>query len=148
MRLAAGFVAQPFVAALAAFFGFPLLEFGRDFGRSSDPTQGAISIALATFMFAIGVTLVVAAPAAIWVVKRRAVTFKRALLYGVAIGNIPLAISGIVFVFQRIVLSATRPANVWAAAGTVAFASLVGAISAAAFWALSIRGRDFSRDPD
>ena len=130
MRLAAGFIVQPFVAGVVAFVGFPLLLFGRDVGFDPDPARGAISVALGTFLFAIGVTLVVAVPAAIRVVKRRAVTFRRALLYGLAIGNLPVAIGGVLSGIQRILLSSSVPANPSAAVGTVLFASLVGAAGA------------------
>jgi hypothetical protein len=148
MRLAAGFVVQPFVAGLMAFVSFPFLEFGRDFGFTPDLRGAAVSVALGTFLFAIAITLVVAAPTAVWVLKRREVTFKRALLFGLAIGNLPVVAGAVLAGFQRLVLSASRPANLWAAVGTVLFSSLIGLTCAAVFWAISVRGRDFSRDPD
>jgi hypothetical protein len=148
MRLCAGFVVQPFVAGVAAFAGFPFLMLGRAESWFFYPTREAIAVALGTFMLAIGVTLVVAVPAALWVVKRRAVTFRRALLYGLAIGNLPFAIGAVLSGLQRILLSASRPVEPWAAVGTVLFGSLIGAAGAAVFWVISIRGRDFSRDAD
>ena len=138
MRLAAGFVVQPFVAAVMAFVGFPLLMLGRLESGSYDPARSAISVALGTFMVAIGITLVLVVPLAIRVVKRRVLPFRRALLYGLAIGNLPVAIGGASSGF-------TEPG---AAVGAVGFASLIGVTGAAVFWAISIRGRDFSRDPD
>ena len=41
-----------------------------------------------------------------------------------------------------------RPRTLTAAAGKVFFSSLIGVTCAAVFWAISIRGRDFSRDQD
>ena len=146
MRLCLGFVVLPFVVGVVAFVGFPILAFGRDFGFDPDPTRTAISVAGGTFMFALGFTLVCVVPAAIWILKRRAVTFGRALLFGLALGNLPVAIAGLASAVQRLFLAASSPANLWAAIGTVGFASLLGLTGAAVFWAISIRGHDFSHD--
>lgn len=137
MRLCVGFVAQPFVAGVVAFVSFPFLMLGRAQSGTDDQTGAAVSVGLGTFVLAIGVTLVVVVPTAIWVLKRRALTFKRALLCGLAIGNVPVAIGGALAGFAE-------PGAV----GAVVFASLIGVTGAAVFWAISIRGRDFSRDPD
>ena len=147
MRLAAGFIVQPFVAGVMAFVSFPFLLFGEVGSGITDPTGAAISVALGTFLFAIGITLVVAVPIAIWVLKRRDVRFKRALLFGLAIGNLPVAVGAVLSGFQRVVLSASRPVDLWGSTGAVLFSSLIGVTGAAVFWAISIRGRDFSRDP-
>src|SRR5690349_12000668 len=64
MRLFAGFATQPFVGALVAFIAFPVLEFGRP-GTSQG---GAVSIALATAVFAVPAMLVVVVPTVIWMV--------------------------------------------------------------------------------
>lgn len=146
MRLCTGFVAQPFVSGIVAFAGFPFLMLGRDAGYS-DMNQAAISVALGTFMFAIGITLVLVVPTAVWVLKRRALSFKRALLFGLAIGNLPVAVSGVVSVFGYVALRSSNPPNYRAALGVVLFSSLIGVTGAAVFWAIAIRGRDFSRDP-
>jgi hypothetical protein len=37
--------------------------------------------------------------------------------------------------------------GLWGALRGAAFASLIGLAGAAAFWGISIRGRDFSHDP-
>lgn len=133
MRLCAGFVVQPFVAGVMAFVSFPLLVIGRLESGSYDPADAALSVAGGTVMLAIGITIVFAVPTAIWVLKRRAVSFRRALFFGLAIGNIPVAVGG--------ALAGTS-------FGAVLFSSLIGMTGAAVFWAISIRGRDFSRDPD
>ena len=146
MRLCMGFVVLPFVAAVVAFVGFPILAFGRDFGFDPDLTGAAVSVAGGTFMFAVVFTLVCVVPTAIWILKRRAVPFGEVLLFGLALGNLPVAIAGLAAVVQRMFLSASSPANQWAAIGTVGFASLIGLIGAAVFWAISIRGRNFSHD--
>ncbi len=143
-----GFLVQPFLAGLVAFVAFPFLLLGRAGLGFSDPAQAALSVAGGTFMFAIGITLVCVVPTAVWVVKRRALAFKRALLFGLAIGNLPVAIGGVAAALQRLLRSSAPPANPLAAMGLVVFSSLIGVTCAAAFWAISIRGRDFSRDPD
>jgi hypothetical protein len=148
MRLCLGFIVQPFVAGVVAFVAFPLLILGRAGDGIDDPGRAAISVGLGTFMFATGVTLVVVAPTAIWVVKRQVLTFKRALLFGFAIGNLPVVIGGVIAALQRILLSSSRPAEPWGAVGPAVLGSLIGVTGAAVFWAISIRGRDFSRDPD
>ena len=142
MRLSAGFVVQPLVTAAAAFVLFPFLlldRAGETFagGHPSDVTASAMSIAAGTFIAAV-VILAGVVPTAVWVLKRRALSFAQALGFGVAFGNLPIAI-GTVLVGSYGLVPFLR---------SVAFASLVGLTGAAVFWAISIRGRDFSRDPD
>jgi hypothetical protein len=131
MRLFAGIAAQPPLAGIVAFVSFPVLELGRS-GFSSD---GAVSVALATAIFGVPAMLLFAVPVAIWRLKRQAVTLSTALLHGLAFGNVPTIIN---------LLSGDLLAVIRAAI----FGSLIGLACAATFWAISIRGRDYSRDPD
>lgn len=138
-RLALGFVVQPFVTAVVAFFVFFLLMLdgtGRTLDGSfpSSPTDAAMSVAAGTGFLAIFVTLAGVLPTVVWIVRRRPLTFTHALLFGLAFGNLP------------IVLGALLLGGNWSLLRTHAFASLIGVTGAAAFWLISIRGRDFSRD--
>jgi len=139
MRLFAGLAVQPFVAAGVAFVGFPVFLLDRT-GRTlaagvpSDPTAAAMSVALGAGIVALFVTLVGVFPTAIWVVKRRPLTFAQALLFGVGFANLP------------VVLGTILSGGNWSLLRSHAFASLIGVAGAAAFWVISIRGRDFSRD--
>jgi len=142
MRLCAGFVVQPLVTAVAAFVLFPFLlldRAGETFagGHPGDVTGSAVSIAAGTFIAAV-VILSGVVPTAVWVLKRRALTFAQTLIFGVAFGNLPIVI-GTVLGGSYGLMPFLR---------SVVFASLVGLTGAAVFWAISVRGRDFSRDPD
>ena len=139
-RLALGLVVQPFVTAVAAFFVFFLLmldETGRTLDGSfpSSPTDAAMSVAAGTGFLAMFVTLLGVVPTVVWIVKRRRLTFTHALLFGLGFGNLPM------------VLGTVLLGGNWSLVRTHAFGSLVGVAGGAAFWLISIRGRDFSRDP-
>lgn len=142
MRLAAGFVAQPLVTAPVAFVLFPFLLLDRDGqtfagGYPADVTDAAVSIAAGTFIAAVAI-LAVVVPAAVWFLKRRALSVTQTLLFGVGFGNLPIVIG-------TVLAGSYGPIPFLK---SIVFASLVGVTGAAVFWAISIRGRDFSRDPD
>ncbi|HUR19913.1 MAG TPA: hypothetical protein VMZ90_03840 [Vicinamibacterales bacterium] len=142
MRLCLGFVVQPFVGAVVAFvlFRFLLLDrAGRTFAGdyASDTTAAAVSVASGTFIASV-VILAGVVPTAVWVLKRRALSFTRALLWGAGFGSLPIVIGTVLggsYGLMPFVRSAV-------------FAALVGITGAAVFWMISVRGRDFSHDPD
>jgi hypothetical protein len=141
MRLFLGFLAQPFVAAALAFVTFPLVDLsGRAIygGAPADPMDAAVALAFGTGVAALIVTLLGAWPAAMWVIKRRAVTLKESLRFGLLLANIP------------VVLMTLATGGGYGLAGfarAVLFASLLGLSGAAVFWAISIRGRFDSSVP-
>jgi hypothetical protein len=134
MRLGAGLVVQPFVAAGVAFFGFPLFLLEAD-GRTlaggfpSDPSGSALAVAFGTAIVALVVTLVGVWPTALWLVKRRPVTLAQSLLFGLAFGNVPVALGGMSAGFH----------GLSGAFRAIAFASVIGITGAAVFWAISLR---------
>ena len=142
MRLCLGFVVQPFVTAVVAFvlFRFLLLDrAGRTFagGYPLNVTDAAVSVAAGTFMATV-VILAGVVPAAVWIVKRRALSLMQTLLFGAGFGSLPIVVVNVLgggYGLMPFFRSAV-------------FASLVGASGAAVFWVISIRGRDFSHDPD
>jgi ABC-type Co2+ transport system permease subunit len=72
------------------------------------------------------------------VVRRRPLTLIQALLFGLGFANLP------------VVLGTVLTRGGYGVAGVLrglAFASLIGLAGTAAFWVISIRGRDISRDP-
>jgi hypothetical protein len=142
MRLLGGLVVQPALAGGVAFVSFPLLLLDRS-GRTlaggfpADPIDAAVSVALGAGIVAFFVTLVGVLPVALWIVRRRRLTFMAALLFGLGFGNLPV-------VLGTVLIGSYGPSSLLRG---VAFASLIGLTGAAAFWVISIRGRDFSRDP-
>lgn len=141
VRLFWGLVVQPLVTSAMAFVSFPLLldRDGRTLagGFSADRIDAAVSVAAGVGIVAFFVTLVGVLPTVLWLVTRRYVTFARALVFGVGFGNLPVALG------TALTGGVHGPAG---ALRAIAFASLVGMAGAAAFWVISIRGRDFSRD--
>ena len=142
MRVFAGMVVQPFLAAGLAFIGFPLflldLE-GRTLagGYPSDPTQAALSVAIGAGLVAGVVTLIGVLPTAVWLMKRRQLTLKETLMFGLGFGNLPY-----------VLLAAAAGGKTYGPVGLLrglAFASLLGLSGAALFWIITLRPRT-SRD--
>lgn len=137
-RVALGLVVQPFVTAAVAFFAFFLLMLdgtGRTLDGSfpENPIQAAMSVAAVTGFLAVVVTFLGVLPTVVWIVRRRRVTLTYALFFGLGFGNLPIVLATLFF------------GGNWNLLRTHAFASLTGVSGAAAFWLISIRGRDFSR---
>lgn len=136
MRLFAGFAIQPFLAAGVAVLGSPLLLHGRTGRTFAGPGEVAMALALHVSIGVVLITTLCVFPTVVWLVTRRPVPLTTALLFGLAFGNLPIIL---------IVVLSGGSANLL---GLHAFVSLIGLTGAAAFWALSLRGRNFSRDPD
>ena len=122
MRVLFGLLLQPVVAAGVAFLGFPLI----DRRGTVNPADAAWSIAIVVFVVALVFVLAAAWPAVLWLAKRGPVKLTHAMLFGVALANVPIAIGN--------------------SARAVVFASFIGLASAALFWIISIRGTDPARD--
>ena len=141
VRLFMALLVQPFVAGGLAFLLFPVLLLDRS-GRTLaggfplDVIDAARSVAIGAAMVAFAVTLL-AAPVALWLMKRRQLSFPDVLLFGLAFGNLPLilgAVSGGTY-------------GVDGAVRGVAFASLLGVAGAAAFWVIAVRRRRLGGEP-
>lgn len=78
---------------------------------------------------ALVVTLVGVWPTALWLVKRRPVTLAQSLLFGLAFGNVPVALGGTSAGFH----------GLSGAFRAIAFASVIGITGAAVFWVISLR---------
>src|SRR5262245_56061758 len=135
MRLAAGVLAQPFVAAIVAFLIFPAFLLDRSghylSGRIPDTFVAARSAAFGAGLLAIVLTLLVALPAAVWLTKRKRVSLSQALLYGLGIGNLPM-------ILGTIVLGAY---GIEGFVRGVLFSSVLGMACAAMFWVIALRGQ-------
>jgi len=145
MRLFAGFVVQPFSAAVLGFIAFPLIDLTRtalEGGGTTDAMRAAISVGLGAGFAAFLVTVCGAFPVVVWLLKHGPLTLKQILWGGVILGNIPFAI---------IVPLAVMTNNVNAGASwfglirALAFGALFGVVGAALFWAISIRGTDMEQ---
>ena len=137
MRVLAGLVVQPFLAAGLAFIAFPVFLLdseGRTLagGYPSDPTASALSVALGAGVVAGVVTLIGVLPIAVWMMKRHQLTLKETLVFGLGFGNLPY------------VLLAAAAGGTYGPAGLLrglAFASLLGLSGAALFWIITLRPR-------
>lgn len=124
MRLAGGLAVQPLLAFGLTLIVYPLVFPDRYPGADTGP---ALYFGLGAFF----ITVFLAFPTVVWIVKRRPVPLTLALIFGLAFSNFPV---------------------VYAMAGggggirMHVFASVLGLVGAAVFWFISIRGRDFSRD--
>jgi hypothetical protein len=135
MKLLAGLVVQPFLAGGLAFFGFHVFLIdgnGRTLagGVPSDLTDAAVSVAFGTGLVALLVTVVGVLPTAVFLTKRRQLSLREALLFGLGFGNLPY------------VLLAVAAGGTYGLAGLVrgvAFSSLLGLAGATVFWAIALR---------
>ena len=140
MRLFAGFVVQPFAAAILGFIAFPLIDLTLEGGGATDdPIRAAISIGLGAGLAALLVTVFGAFPAVVWFLKRGPLTLKQILWGGVILGNLPFA----VIVSLAIVTNNVSAGASWLGLfRSLAFGASFGVVGAALFWAISIRGTD------
>lgn len=135
MKLLAGLAVQPFLAAAVAFVFFPFLlltRSGQTFtgGYPTNQTDAAISVAVGTAFAVVPVTALVVLPVSVWMMKRGPVGLMQALLFGLALADIPLLL-GYLFAGTYGVTATLR---------SLTFASLIGLAGAAAFWMISLRG--------
>ena len=134
-RLFTGLAVQPFLASAVAFVAFPVLLLDRS-GRTlagtlpGDVADAAWSVAIGAGILAFFVTLLAAAPTAVWLMKRKLVSLSDALFFGFGFGNAP-------FVLGTVLAGSYGVAGF---ARGMAFSSLLGLIGAGAFWAIAIRG--------
>jgi hypothetical protein len=136
MRVFGGVVIQPVVAGCLAYAVFPLLFLrpgGRtlDGGHVSNVNDAALAVALGASIVASVVALFVV-PVAVWVMKRRDLVLREALMFGLAFANVPY------------VLSAIAAGGTYGVPGLlrgVLFSSLLGLAGSAVFWAIAIRSR-------
>jgi hypothetical protein len=135
-RLCAGLVVQPFVAGGLAFLIFPFFLLDAN-GRTlagalpADVMDAAQSVAIGVGIVAFFVTLLGVWPAAVWLTKRRPVSFGEAQLWGLGFGNLPMIIGTMLAGMHR---------GEGFARG-VAFASVLGLAGAAMFWIIALRTR-------
>jgi hypothetical protein len=139
MRVFRGLVAQLLLAPAVAFLIFPLVMLDSH-GLTvrghfvTEPIEAALGVAFYVGVFALFMTVFVVFPATVWLLKRRYVTAPLCLAIGLGLANLPVVVATL---------------SGGATSGLLrlhAFASLIGASCAAAFWVVAIRGRDFSRD--
>jgi hypothetical protein len=135
MRVLGGLVVQPFVAAGLAFVTFPLLLLDREGqtlagGFPADVTDAALSVAMGVGIVAGLVVLVGVLPVAVWLMKRRDLTLKKTLMFGLGFGNLPYVLLGVAVGGTYGVAGLLRG---------VMFSSLIGLVGAAVFWLISIQ---------
>lgn len=142
MRLLAGFVVQPFAAAMLGFIAFPLIDLTLEGGGTTDPIGAAISIALGAGLAAIFVTVCGAFPVVVWFLKRGPLRLRQILWGGVVLGNLPFAVIVLLAIVTNNVSAGT---SLLGLLRSLAFGALFGVVGAALFWAISIRGTDMEK---
>jgi hypothetical protein len=134
LRILGGLVVQPFVAAGLAYVMFPLLLLDRDGqtlagGFPADVADAALSVAMGAGIVAGVVVLVGVLPVAVWLMKRRDLTLKKTLMFGLGFGNFPYVLLGV---------AAGDTYGVTGLLRGVTFSSLMGLVGAALFWLISV----------
>ena len=142
MRLFAGFVVQPFAAAILGFVAFPLIDLTLEGGGTTDRLGAAVSIALAAGLAAILVTVCGAFPVVVWFLKRGPLRLKQVLWGGVILGNLPFAV---IVPLAIVTNNVSADASWLGLIRSLAFGALFGVVGAALFWAISIRGTEMER---
>ena len=141
MRVFGGLLAQPLVAAVAAFVLFPALEYiaeaaGASGGRALDPLRAAVSVAFGAAIASVFVVVFGALPAIAWVASRRPLTLGISLAAGAVLGNMPAAIIFLLASLNHAWANGNAPGPL-ALLRPIAFGSSVGTVCGAAFWAIA-----------
>jgi hypothetical protein len=131
----AGLAIQPFLAAIVAFFAFPVFLLDRNGetlagGHPYDSTDAAASVAFGTGLVALFMTIAAVLPTALWLTRRFQLSLRDALLFGLGFGNLPY------------VLFAVATGGTYGIAGLVrgvTFSSMLGLVGATVFWAIALR---------
>jgi hypothetical protein len=148
-RLLTGFVVQPFAAAALGFAIFPLVEWS---GNALDgrPTfellRPAIKFALAAGIAGFLVTVCAALPIVLSRLERGPLSLRQVLVIGAALGNAPLAIIVLLSIVTNQKISGISWLWLAGALRGLAMGTYFGVAGAALFWAISVRGRDVSRE--
>ena len=134
MKVFVGVVVQPLVAALLGLITFPIFFLDRNGhtlagGVPADVMGFTFAMAMVVGVVALGITVIGALPAAVWLMKRRRISLQEALLAGLGFGNLPFALGG---------LMADTYENVGLIRG-LAFSSVLGAACGAVFWWIALR---------
>ncbi len=151
MRLFTAFAILPFAAAALAFVGFPLFERGLlNHVGGSLSNDAAAAFAAGTFVVALAVTVLGAVPIVSTMRRRGPITFKHALIGGVALGNAPfLIVATAIMVVQAFVGAGSSAGSHWyglnGAIRTITMSTLMGAALGSLFWLVGLRGRDAAR---
>lgn|SRR5262245_17046867 len=136
MRLFVGLLIQPLLAGSVAFLIFPVFLLDQN-GRSlaggvpGNPTDAAVSVAVGVGLVAVFVTVLGVWPTAVWLMKRRLVSLREALVFGLGFGVLPYVLLA--------VATGGKTYGVEGLVRGVAFSSLLGVAGAAAFWAIALR---------
>jgi hypothetical protein len=133
LRLFAGLAVQPFAAAALGFLAFPLFAANQGGAFSAD---AALSLAVGAGIVALMVTVFVAMPLALWYSRRGWPTLKQVLLFGVALGNLPVVVIGVLANLSA--AGQGRPASL--PAGALVAGTAFGLAGALLFWLIAIRG--------
>ncbi len=144
-RLLAALAITPFLAGAAMWVIF-VLDFAgpRMFFVSygSNPLDAALSVAAGTWLLALPATPILAGPAAVYVRRRWGLTWWRVTGGGALIGVTVGAVLAALLTASGDVREAGVVSLGGAIARTLAVGSLVGSLTAGAFWVLGVSGSD------
>ncbi|MDQ3070878.1 MAG: hypothetical protein M3R55_14265 [Acidobacteriota bacterium] len=140
---------MPFGVGLLAFAVFLLLWRTGTLGGGgtlADPVGAAVAMGLSVGILAAAVILAGAWPGVYWMMRRRPLSFRRMLLFGCALGNLPffVIILGIIVV-NGATVDVARFWSGWSGFLIRAGLGIVaGTFGAALFWVVAIRGTELS----
>jgi hypothetical protein len=144
----------PFLNALVAFVGFPLVWYmvGHTGQQLTDPAQAARAFAIISGFFALIVTFGGAVPAVIWLMKRGPISLWHLIAVGLVLGNAPFLFYVIGLVLPATVAHlavGTMGQHLMPLSGLIAgtlralaIGSVMGTVSAIVLWFIGIRGTD------
>ena len=142
LKVLLGFAAQPFAATLIAFALFPIVEItGRGLygGYPSDRLDAAVSMAFGVGVAALPVTVFVAVPVFLRLLRRGHISQAEVMCWGALLGNIPSALIVLSLAAQLLRSGASADLDnltygVPGAARAIILGAIVGAGSASIFW--------------
>ena len=157
-RLLAALAVLPFVDALVAFLGFPVVWWlGNHRAGFIDHQAAAMSFAILTGLIGVLMTLCGALPV-VWSLSTRGpIALKQLLVAGLVLGNVPAAASLLFIIPVTLghVANGTMadhllpvPELLAGSLRVLAIGSAMGMISAAAFWVLGVAGSSAARPTD
>jgi hypothetical protein len=142
-RLAVAFLLQPVVSFVAGFAVFPIVDYSNrviGLGRASSVLDGGIAFGFGTAIVGGLVTVLVAWPVVVWLMRRGPVTRRTVLLGGLLLGNVPAVLAIIASSVAILNADASESARINLSyvsvivARAVPLGSAIGLAGAAVFW--------------
>jgi hypothetical protein len=137
-RLAAGFAAMPFVAALSAFLFVPfMLPVSPNTRSSASDFEISAAIGVHLFIVAIVIVVVEAGPLFFWWQRNRTISFSSTMLWAAVLGNTPTVLAAVIFVAGRSLRGQPFDNIAWLSRLFI-FGTMAGLLCGCAFWLIAL----------